>query len=232
MAFTVTPEKRAGRAAGVLLLLHLAAGLIVPFILLQPLTSPRAFLTSGAAMPNQVRAAVMLLFAGSALAIGVSCAALRLVRQYSSAAAYWLLALAVASFALQAADNAHLLSLLSLSQAYAETVPENTPLFQNVAVALGALRKWSHYSFLLVVGCWIFLLYGVLYRFRLVPRLLAAFGLLGALGQIIGVTLRALWGYAPETRLAIPLAPAHVALGLWLVVKGFPDHRHASREAG
>jgi hypothetical protein len=210
----------------VLLLLHLAAGLIVPFVLLHPLGSPQGFLASAATIPNQVRVAVMLLFIGSALPIGVCGAALRLFRQYNSAAAYWLLALAIASFALQAADNAHLLSMLSLSQAYAEAGPANTQLFQTLAVALGALRKWSHYSFLLVVGCWIFLLYGFLYRFRLVPRVLAAFGLLGAVGQIAGVTLRGLWGYPPETRLAMPLAPAYMALAVWLILKGFDDRQH------
>jgi hypothetical protein len=57
--------------------------------------------------------------------------------------------------------------------------------------------------------------------FRLIHRALAAFGLLGALGQIAGVTLRGLWGYPPETRLAIPLAPAYVAVAVWLMVKGF-----------
>lgn len=222
----MTSEKSAGRTVGVLLLLHLAAGLTVPFILLHPLVSPRGFLASAATIPNQVRAAVVLLFVGSALTIGACCAALRVFRQYSSAAAYWLLALAVASFALQAADNAHLLSMLSLSQAYAEAGSANTQLFQTVEVALGALRKWSHYSFLLVVGCWIFLLNGFLYRFRLVPRVLAAFGLLGAVGQIAGVTLRGLWGYPPETRLAMPLAPAYVAVAVWLIVKGFDERQH------
>ena len=66
---------------------------------------------------------------------------------------------------------------------------------------------------------------GVLFRFRLVPRVLAVLGLIGSLLQISGVTLPALLGYAPETRLAMPLAPAYVALAVWLMVKGF-DERH------
>jgi hypothetical protein len=225
----MTSEKSAGRTVGVLLLLHLAAGLIVPFILLHPLVSPPGFLVTAATIPNQVRAAVMLLFFGSALTIGASCAALRTFRQYSSAAAYWLLALAVASFALQATDNAHLLSMLSLSQAYAEAGLASTQVFQGVEVALGALRKWSHYSFLLVVGCWMLLLYSFVYRFRVVPRVLSALGLLGVVGQIAGVTLRGLWGYPPETRLAMPLAPAYVAMAVWLIVKGFAERQHSLR---
>ena len=48
--------------------------------------------------------------------------------------------------------------------------------------------------------------------------------------QITGVTLRGLSGYAPETRLAMPLAPAYVALAVWLMVNGF-DERHRPLQA-
>ena len=114
-------EKGTARAVGALLLLHLVGGLIVPFVLLDPLVKAGGFLSIAATMPTQVRVAVMLLFAGSAMAIAVACAALRVFRQHSSAAAYWLLALAVAAFALQAADNAHLLSMLSLARSAPES---------------------------------------------------------------------------------------------------------------
>jgi uncharacterized protein DUF4386 len=221
--------KSVGRTVGVLMLLHLAAGLTVPFILLLPLLASPGFLANAAGMPNQVRAAVLLLFVGSAIAIGIASTAWSVFRRHSSTMALWLLALAIASFSLQAVDNAHLLSMLSLSQEYAKAGAEKADLFPALAVVVGAARKWSHYSFLLAVGSWIFLLCGLLYRFRLVPRALAAFGLMGSLLQIAGVTLRGLWGYPPETRLAMPLAPAYVALALWLIVKGF-DERHRPLE--
>jgi hypothetical protein len=47
------PEKNVGRVVGVLLLLHLAAGLMVPFMMLHSLVSPPGFLASAAAIPNQ-----------------------------------------------------------------------------------------------------------------------------------------------------------------------------------
>ena len=229
-AATERSAKSVGRTVGVLLLLHLAAGLTVPFILLLPLIAPPGFLANGAGIPNQVRAAVLLLFVGSAIAIAIACTAWSVFRQYSSPMALWLLAFAVASFSLQAIDNAHLLSMLSLSQEYANAGANKADLFQSLALVVGSARKWSHYSFLLVVGSWIFLLCSLLYRFRLVPRTLAAFGLVGSMFQIAGVTLRGLWGYPPETRLAMPLAPAYVALALWLIVKGF-DEQHRPIEA-
>jgi hypothetical protein len=215
----------AGRSVGMLLLVHLAAGLIVPFILLEQATRPGGFLAMAAGNSAQVRAAVLLLFAGSAVSMAIAIAALPVFRRYSSAMAFWLLALAVASFALQAVDNAHILSMLSLSQEYAKAGTAKAESFQALAIVVGSARKWAHYSFLLVVGSWILLLYSLLYRFRLVPRALAGFGAVASVLQITGVSLRGLLGYPPETRLAMPLAPAYVALAVWLIVKGF-DERH------
>ncbi len=218
--------KTLGRIVGTLMFLHLALGLIVPFALLQRLKAPPGFLLTASGMPNRVRGAVMLLFLGSAFAIAIACAALRIFRQYSSTLAYSLMALAVTSFSLQAVDNAHLMSMLSLSQEYAVAGAEKAEVFQALATMAGAARKWSHYSFLLVVVTWIFLLCSVLYRFRLVPRVLAAFGMIACVLQIAGVTLRGFWGLPPDMRLAMPMGPAYGGLAVWLMVKGFYEgHR-------
>lgn len=221
----MTSQRTAGRTVGWLLLAHLAAGLMAPFIMLHPLIVPPGFLATAANHAGQVRTAVLLLFVGSALAVGIAIAAFPIVKRYSSAMALWLMALAITSFTLQAVDNGALLSMLSLSREYAAARSPQTDTFQALAVVVGAARKWAHYSFLLVIGSWIFLLHALLYRFRLVPRLLAGFGLIGSILQITGVTLPAMLGYAPETRLAMPLAPAYVALAVWLIIKGF-DERH------
>lgn len=222
--------KSVGRIVGMLLLVHLAAGLTVPFVLLHPLMMPPGFLATAAGNSVQVRAAVLLLFVGSAVSVGIAIVALPVFRRYSSAIGLWLLALAVAGFSLQTVDNGALLSMLSLSQEYAKADAAKVEPFPALAVVVGSARKWAHYTSLLVVGSWIFLLYSLLYRFRLVPRALAAFGLVGSMLQITGVTLRALLGYSPETRLAMPLAPAYVALAVWLMVKGF-DERHPPLQA-
>ncbi|HET7205694.1 MAG TPA: DUF4386 domain-containing protein [Terriglobales bacterium] len=217
--------KSAGRTVGVLLLFHLVLGLMAPFIILNRVVAHREFLTMAAGSPNKLRVAVLLLFVGSAIAIGIASTGWAVFRQYSPAMALWLFALAVASFSLQAVDNSRLLSMLSLSQEYIKAGAAKADLFQALAIVVGSARRWSHYSFLLVIGSWILLLCCLLYRFLLVPRVLAAFGVVGSVLQIGGVTLRGLWGYPPETWLAVPLAPAYAGLALWLIVKGF-DERH------
>ena len=214
--------KSVGRLIGVLLFVQLA-GLIVPFVLLHPLTTgPRDFLANAAGASLQIRLAVFLLFANCALTIGISIAAWPVFRQYSERMALWLVAASVIMFALQAVDNAHILSMLSLSQQYAEAGGPDG-LFQTLAAVVGSTRRWVHFTELLVIDSWIFLLYCVVYRFALVPRALAAFGLLTVMLHFTGIPLPAFLGYSIVTLMGVPMGLSHLALALWLMAKGFAE---------
>jgi hypothetical protein len=214
--------KSVGRIIGMLLLIQLA-GLIVPFVLLHPLTSgPRDFLANAAEASLQIKVAVFLLFANCALTVGIAIVAWPVFRQYSSAMALLLVAVSVIMFSLQAVDNAHVLSMLSLSQQYAQAGgPEE--LFQALAAVVGSARKWAHYSELLVIDAWIFLLYSLLYRFTLVPRALAAFGLITVILHFTGITLPLFLGYRSVTLIGATMAVSHLALVLWLITRGFAE---------
>jgi uncharacterized protein DUF4386 len=165
----------------------------------------------------------MLLFVGSALATGIAITALPVLLRYSYVMAWSLVALAVAAFCLQVVDNGRILSMLSLSQEYARSGASKAEIFQALALVAGPARKWSHYTYLLVAVSWIALLFSMLYRFRLVPRLLALLGLITSLLQIAGVSLRVIMGSPPQTQLAMPLAPCYRGLALWLLFKGLQN---------
>src|SRR5262249_51450889 len=109
--------KSTGRIIGVLLVLQLA-GLMAPFILLLPLLAPPGFLENGAAVSVQIKIAVILFLANCALTIGIAITALPIFRQYSQTLAVWLFAMSIIMFLLQAVDNTHLLTMVSLSQEY------------------------------------------------------------------------------------------------------------------
>jgi hypothetical protein len=219
----MTSDKAIARTTGVLLLLHLIIGLMLPFIILQPVTATGRFLSTAAENATQVRTAVLLLFVGSAMAIAISATAFRVFTRYSSGLAVALIALAAAAFSLQVVDNGRLLSMLSLSIEYTNSSSPNSEVFPALALVVGSARRWSHYTYLFVAVSWIFLLFLCLYRFRLVPRVLSLLGLLTSFLQIAAVSVRSMLGYAPEMRLAVPLGPVYVAVGLWLVFKGFRE---------
>jgi hypothetical protein len=217
--------KSVGRLIGVLLLVQLA-GLIVPFVLLHPITrGSRDWLANAAGSSFQIKAAVFLLFANCALTIGVAIAAWSVFRRYSEAMALWLVALGVIMFTLQTVDNAHVLSMVSLSQQYVQAGGPDD-VFQTLAAAAGSTRRWVHYSELLAIDAWIFMLYSVLFRFALVPRALAAFGLITVLLHFTGITLPLWLGYSSVTLMGASMALSHLALALWLMVKGFEERRH------
>lgn len=214
--------KSMGQIIGWLLLVQIA-GLIIPFVLLHPLTKgSRDFLANAAASSFQIKVAVVLLFANCAVTIGIAIAAWPIFRQYSERMALLLVAVGVIMFTLQAVDNAHILSIVSLSQQYALTGGPDE-VFQALAGAVGATRKWAHYSELFVIDVWIFLLYICLYHFALVPRALSAFGLLTVVLHFTGITLPLFLGYRSVTLMGASMALSHVALALWLMAKGFKE---------
>ena len=212
-----------GRMTGVLLFIQLV-GLTLPFILLMPITTPD-FLTDAAGVAGQIRAAVLLLFANGALTIGIAVAAFPFLCQRSYRMTLGLLAVSVLWFAMQAVDNVHILSLLSLSQRYAEEGASNAELLRALGAAARSTRRWAHYTELLVIESWFFVFYGLLFRLSLVPRPLAGLGLLMVLVHAAGITLPTFLGHDSIPAMAYSLALSSLAVNGWLLAKGFDEGR-------
>lgn len=218
--------KSIGRIVGGLVLLHLFIGLTTPYILMTPLNkAPTAFLAAAVELTPRLRLAVMMLFAGAALLLGIVTAALPVFRRHSEALTLWLIVLAAANLALQAAENAGFLSMLSLSQEYVKAGAVEGGPFQAPALAVRAAWRWAHYSHLLVMVSWMLLLFVVLLRHALVPRLLAGLGVAACLSQLAGITFPAFLGYhvARPDYFGIPLGVAYLALAGWLLLRGFGE---------
>lgn len=221
--------RRTGRTVGVLLLLQMVVAPVVNFGLLGPAFAAPGFLVNAAAHSTQVSVAALLGLILGALSLGIAISAFPIFRQSSHALALWLLALAIASFSLAAVESSTVLSLLSLSQAYAKANVADDGLFQALRMVVAAARNWMHYVGLIVGGSTIFALYAVLYRFALIPRALAAFGLGAALLQLAAVTMP-LFGHPIVFSMLLPLGVSHLVLAAWLLARGLRT-RAASRIA-
>ena len=224
--------KSTGRIIGILLLLQLAAGLMVPFILMGPLIqgSP-GFLTAAAESSFQIRLAVLIAFIGGALTVSLGITALPVLRRYSNAAALWFLAVCVMSCTLDAVHNSSVLSMLSLSQEYVNGGAADPALYQALGTAVASTRRWAHLTQLVAIGGWIFVFYSSLLRFILIPRALAALGLIGIALQFTGVTLMMFLGYKVIGEMAMPMLPIQIAVAVWLMVRGFEErHRQNNNE--
>lgn len=219
----MTSAKRVGRIIGMLLLVHLATGLILPYVLLLPVQA--SFLETAVAMEGRVRLSVLLLFVGGAVPVGISIAVWPIIRERSCRLGLWLLAISVVNFTLQIIENSHWLTMLSVSQAFAEAGAAQAESFQSLAVAVIAAWKWEHYSHIFLVVGWLFTLYWLVFRCGIVPRGLGVIGLLASVSQFIGITLPEFAGYSMPypTLFGMPLGLANLLLAVWLMSKGFKE---------
>jgi hypothetical protein len=212
-----------GRSVGILLLLQLAAGLMIPFILLRPLIPGwPGFLTTAAAHSFQIRASVLVALVGATLTVTIATTALPVFRRYSRTTAAWFLAVCAISAALDAVQNAAVMSMLGLSEQYVNGGAESG-VYQAAGLAAASARRWAHYTQLVAIGGWIFVFYTSLFRFGLIPRPLAALGIAGILLQFVGVTLLTFLGYRSVGEMAMPLLPIEIAAAVWLIVRGFNE---------
>jgi hypothetical protein len=132
------------------------------------------------------------------------------------------LAVAVAALALAVVENGRLMSMLSLSQAYAASGATDPAAFEGLRGVVAAGRNWAHFTHLIIGGSTFFVLYATTFRFALIPRVLAGFGMAAVALQMATVSAPLLGGHVLFPLLA-PAGIANLALALWLLTKGFAD---------
>jgi hypothetical protein len=210
---------RTGRIIGVLILAQMIGAYLVNFGLLGPVFDPPGYLVNAAGHAARVGLSVILGIATGMVSAGIAITAYAAFRQHSHAMALWFVALSVVGLALTVVENSNVMSLLSLSEAYAQAGVADRDLFGALRGVVAATRNWAHYTALLVAGCTLLVFYGVLFRFALVPRALSAFGLTAVVLQIIAVAMP-LFGQGIVFLMLAPLGISQLALALWLIAKG------------
>ncbi len=211
---------RTGRIIGVLILAQMVGGVLVNFVLTAPLFGAPGFLVSAAAHSQQIGLSVLLGIATGALAVAVAITAYPILRPHSQALALWLFALAVVNLSVAVIEHVSVMSMVSLSEAYARAGAAGRDQFQTLRGVVASARNWAHYVARVLDGCTIFVLYAALFRSALVPRALAAFGLVAAVLQMTGVAMP-LFGHDVVFPLLAPLGVSQLVLALWLIVRGF-----------
>ncbi len=208
---------------GILTLVQALVGAMVNFVLLgAAITGPPGFLTNAAANPTRMSLAALLMIAAGALSIGVTTTAWPIFRRHSPRMALWFVGLSIAAFALAAVESAAVMSMLSLSQEYVKASEADARLFEVVGTAVRYARYWAHYTHLIVGSGLVFMLYITLYRFALVPRLLAGIGAAAVLLQLSGLILP-FFGNRVNFLLLAPMGICHLILAVWLIAKGLDD---------
>jgi hypothetical protein len=208
--------------AGALIIVQAIGGYLTNFGLLGAATAPPGFLVNAAPHAMRVGAAALVGIVAGAMATAIAITVWPVFKKHSERMALCLLALSIAALSLAVVENGRVMSMLSLSQAYAASGATDPAAFEGLRGVVAASRNWAHFTHLVVGGSTFFVLYATAFRFALIPRALAGFGMAAAALQIATVSLPFLGG-----RVMFPLlAPAGIAqllLAVWLLTKGFAE---------
>lgn len=211
---------RAGRIIGVLIIFQMVGGVTVNLVLEAPLFGAPGFLVNAASHSQQIGLAALLGLVTEALWVGIAVTAFSVFCQRTRTMALWFLALAAVVLAVAVVENAAVMSMVSVSQAYAKASALQREQMQTIRVVVASARNWVHYMGRVFDGVTIFVFYAVLYRLALIPRALAGFGLIAALLQITAVAMP-FFGYDVVFPMLAPLGLSQLILAVWLITKGF-----------
>jgi hypothetical protein len=212
----------------------MVAGAIVNFVLEAPLFDAPGFLVNAASHSGQLGLAVLVALAAEALWVGIAITAFPILGPRTRTMALWFVALAVVILAVAVAENSAVMSMISLSEAFTKASAAEREQFQMVRIVVASARNWAHYMARIFDGGAIFVFYAVLYRFELVPRALAGFGLIAVALMVTAVAMP-LFGHAVVFPMLAPLGLSQLILAVWLIVKGFrapPSPYAAAHERG
>jgi len=219
----MTTARNAGRTVAAMLLVQMLVSPVVNFALLLPIFKPPGFLEQAPAHATTISIAAMLGMSTGVLSVAIAIAAWPVLRRQSEAMALWLFAVGIASLVANVVEQSHLLSMLSLAKTYAAANGVDADLFRRIAAQAAAARYTAHLVGLIGGGALALVLYVASFRFALVPRWLAGFGIVAALLEIASVSLP-FFGAAIVFPLLAPLGLAHLAFVVRLFARGFTEH--------
>jgi len=126
------------------------------------------------------------------------------------------------------------LSLISVSRDYLNKGGTDASVLQNIGSWIQSVNEWAFLMYLLVFTLGALMFYSVLYRSKLIPRFISAWGFIAAALLLIGSVLIMFDTFAgiSETGLelifALPIAVNEMVLAVWLIMKGFNPSAIAS----
>ena len=147
---------RAGRIIGILIIMQMVGSGMVNFVMEGPLSAAPGFLVNASSHSRQIALAVLLGLVTEALWVGIAVTAFPVFWQRSRRMALWLVALAVVSLAVGVVENIGVMSMVSLSEAYAKASAVEREQLQTVRVIVASARDWPHFISRIFVGGAIF----------------------------------------------------------------------------
>ena len=183
----------------------------------------------------------MIIFTAVKLIMGIACAGIGLalypiLKKYNEGLAFGAAGFRVIEGMTSVVGALLYVVLLALSQEFVKAGAPESSYFQTADVLINAGKDWmTNVAMLLTWSIGALMYYVVFYQFRLVPRWLTVWGLVGITLTIISALLVMFHLLPPfgtiQVILNLPILPQELVLAVWLIAKGFNPSAVASGAA-
>ena len=229
-------NRRIAIVAGVLFIIA-TVGALISNALLTPILSTPDYLTRISANEGQVLLGAFFQFVGGAACPAIAIALYPVLRRHEEGLALGSVGFRLIEGVLYVVLVVVLLVLVTLSRETVEAGAAASSAFQVPGALLMAARDWlGPVAGVLTFGLGAFMYYCVLYRSRLIPRWLSAWGLVGITLVTVSATLVLFRLTSPmsttQVVLALPIAVQEMVMAVWLIAKGFDPSAIAAESAG
>jgi hypothetical protein len=173
----------------------------------------------------------MIIYTAIKFIMGVACAGIGLalypiLKKYNEGLAFGAAGFRVIEGVLDVVGAVGYVTLLALSQEFVKAGAPASSYFQIADVVINAGNNWlGNAAMLFSFGIGALMYYVVFYQFRLVPRWISVWGLVGITLTIISALLvmfHLLPGFGTiQVILNLPILPQELVLAVWLIAKGF-----------
>ena len=217
-------DRKTATVVGVLFIIGTVSGLLMlPFIAI--LNAPD-HLTKIATHEGQMIIATLLKFIMGVACAGIGLALYPIIRKYKEGLAIGAVGFRIIEGVVDIVGALSYVALLALSQEFVKAGAPESSYFQTADVLINVGKDWLiNVAMLLTWSIGALMYYSVFYQYRLVPRWLSVWGL-------VGITLTIIYSFllmfhliptfgTIQVILTLPIFVQEMVLAVWLIVKGF-----------
>ena len=228
-------NRKTAAVVGVLFIIGTVTGAIAASIG-NPILDAPDYLINISANESQIITNAFLVFLMGVACAGIGLALYPIMKKYSTDLAIGVVGFRVAEGILEILGGVLTIGLLALSQEFVKAGASDAAYFQTIGAIIKAGDAWLSNGAVLLCWCIGALMYYVVfYQYRLVPRWLSGWGLVGiALTTIssVLVMLHIIPGFGTVQVVSnLPIALQEMAFAIWLIAKGVNPSAAASEAA-
>jgi hypothetical protein len=217
-------NRKTAAVVGVLFIIGTVSG-VLGAVIGEPILGAPDYLSKLSANEGQMLIYTLLMFIMGVSCAGIGIALYPILKKFNVGLAIGAVGFRVIEGVGDIVAAIFVIALLALSQEFVKAGSPDASYFQTAGVVVNAGIDWlSHGAMLLCWSIGASMYYSLFYQYRLVPRWLSIWGLVGiCLATISGVLvmLHVIPGFGTvQMLLNLPIFPQELVLAVWLIAKG------------